>query len=78
MTQWRTETPIWRSWRHIGRLSGELTIGRVCWDIYTDQRRPTQPFLTVLGPHDSDIKHLRHRAFAIGLGHILIIMRRWA
>lgn len=68
---------LWTPWPHIGRGSGELCIGRLCFDIHTDQT--WRWWLFNRRPGRANPSHPAHRfaAYAFGFGPILIIVRRW-
>jgi hypothetical protein len=79
MTRWRTEVPIWSPWKHISRFSGELTLGRVCWDFYFDK-----PWGLLGKPRVMNMAKERTlsnrgpwRSFAFTAGPMLLIVRRW-
>lgn len=68
---------VWTPWRHIGRGSGELCIGRVCFDIHTEQ--PWRWFLFSRRKPIPNPQHPAHGfgAFAIAFATFLLIVRRW-
>lgn len=76
-TRWRTEVPIWSPWKHISRFSGELTLGRVCFDFYFDSPRLAPKVRVLKSRIIEEDRPSFPRSFALSCFGALLIVRRW-
>lgn len=77
--------PVWTPWPHIGRGSGEITVGRVCLDIYFRWSRFGEWFRKprfIVSPPEPERSDWHpgaaYRAFTFAFGPVHFLLRRWA